>query len=100
MVPMTNPTERGSGALCWIRAICCLGGLVIGLAQWRLISQLQHENEELRKSAQSQETEVFNLATTSSPESESQDKTELLRLRNEVRLLRDEFAQVKTARPN
>jgi hypothetical protein len=71
--------------------------------QWRVISQLQHENKSLRTEPQENVAPKVSGSPTISPAAPKQaveDQIELLRLRNEVRQLREQVALLRAQPSN
>src|SRR6266496_48536 len=84
--------------------LCSIAGLAALLVQWRVISLSRHQIDDLRVESQALRTEQV----AASPALEFQgveleqlrkDKTELLRLRKEVRQLREELVALRVGRP-
>ena len=92
-VSRNNPTWR------WIAIAGCLGLLVAVFVQWHAIWQLHRENELLRAQPQPPPMDVPSQPTVSGGggaldvELSQKDRGELLRLRNEVRQLREQVAR-------
>ena len=107
LLPMINPNDsRNSATRRWIAIAGWLALLVAVILQWRSISQLRHENELLRAQPQAAPPEASSQPAASAAaeaidmEQFQKDRLELLRLRNEVRQLREQVARPTTdARP-
>lgn len=110
---MNDQIQSGKGKRFGVAIVLCgllaLGGLVV---QWRIISQLRRENQALRSAQRivseelqhtasvSQEQQALLSLEPSAPAApEQKEKTELLRLRNEVRQLRERAAQANVQPP-
>jgi hypothetical protein len=99
---MNTPiVSRSSSKWRWIVGAGCLGVLAIVWLEWRTIRDLRQENQSLRAQAQPAATDAASqtpmVARGEAMELEQKDKLELLRLRNEVRQLRE---QVTRPAPN
>jgi hypothetical protein len=98
---MSNQTQQGGIAVRWLLAFCGTGAAVMILVQWNSISRLSRDNELLRiaqqESAIRESTSNFAVPSTP-PEQLGTEEKELLRLRNEVRLLREQIVLLNTGR--
>ena len=94
---MNNPSiSRNSSTGRWLAIGGGLALLVAAILQWRSISQLRHENELLRAQAQAARPDASSqppaaaAAEAIDMEQLQKDRLELLRLRNEVRQIREQ----------
>src|SRR5947209_8785917 len=101
-----NPVLSRNRAIArWIAMAICVGLLLVVIFEARTISQFRHENDLLCAQSQSapagSPTQAAPAATSEGVEvAQSQkDRTELLRLRNEVRQLREQIALVPSNAP-
>jgi len=103
---MTNPSgSQNRITWRWITVLGFLGVLVAVFAQWRTISNLRHENDLLRAQPKAAATEAPTQPAVSGAgeavdmEQSQKDRLELLRLRNEVRQLRERIASAAPDSP-
>src|SRR5438046_6374418 len=103
---MTNSTTSGKiVTFRWIVAVGFSGVFVALIVQWLNVSHLRKENDLLRAQPQAVANEAPNQPTASSAgeavdlEQLQKDRIELLRLRNEVRQLREIASAAGTSPP-
>jgi hypothetical protein len=94
---MINPSvSRNSSTRRWLGIAGWLALLVAVILQWRSISQLRHENEllraELRAAPPDASAQRAASAEAIDVEQLQKDRLELLRLRNEVRRIREQVS--------
>ena len=100
---ITPGGSRGSSTWRWIAIAGWLALLVVLVLQWRSISQVRQENDALRAQIQAALPEAASPSVTSAAaeamdmEQVQKDRRELLRLRNEVRQLREQASSPSAA---
>jgi len=100
---MNRTTQQGSFSFRWLVALLCVGALIALFVQWRVISELRRQNDSLRAeqrqlAAVTRDTTVPSTIATAELEQLRKDQRELMRLRNEVRQLREQVTALKTTR--
>ena len=100
---MNRITQQGSFSFRWLVALFCVGALTALFVQWRAISELRRQNDSLRAeqrqvAAVTRDTTVPSTIATAELEQLRKDQRELMRLRNEVRQLREQVTALKTTR--
>ena len=103
MTRSTPHQNQKQKQLRWFAPLCILAALLVFCIQWRTISRLRHQIGDLRTQQLVPTTEQPLAAPaveiqTAELEQRRKDKIELLRLRNEVRQLREELAGLRVSR--
>jgi hypothetical protein len=103
---MTHPSISSGGRIWrWLVAVALLGAFATVIIQSRSISRLRQENELLRAQPRGGANETTNPSTAANTnvavdvEQLQKDSLELLRLRNEVRQLRERVTHISTPPP-
>ena len=94
---MTAHNSKPKSLFRWLGILCCVAALAALPMQWQIISELRNANDSLRLELKSRaETPIKPAAVSQDSEQSLKDVSELARLRNEVRQLREQVALLKS----